>query len=224
MNLIPDDTNTDELRKQVLEGSLKGVENFLNSYKAKAFDYVYEDDPQADLYVSIKKSLKKHQPIYDGEGWFISNNYPEKINKPCLVHCEQWRKYKCSDKGKGNYIDIAICDPVKENAEKHYKRKDLLLLIEIKYLFRAEDAIKAVKEDYKKLKKLKPEEKEYPKGLALTFTVAKIEKNKKLRDEGNIIDIDDVCKILNEKQFKENPIQALIVCPDGIIEIPNLTA
>lgn len=209
-------------KERVLKHSLKGVTKFLNSYKGcckdleKTFEYVYEGDLQAALYNSIKDCLEKCE-WSTKKKWFISTSKkkPKKrieTNKPCLVHCEQWRGYKRNDKSKGSYIDIAIWDPVEENAGKYYKWKDLLLLIEIKYRFSADDAIKAVKYDHNKLKRLMPK----GKGLALTFTVAYSESVKaeleKSKESFELIgDIHTALK-------KENLIQAFVVCRDGIIE------
>jgi hypothetical protein len=225
MNLITSDKNSNEMRTQVLEASLKGVREFLSSYVRccedleKTFEYVYEGDLQAALYRSIKHSLKNCKWSTRGK-WVISNSKKNsksliKTNKPCLVHCEQWCRYKHDGKNKGSYIDIAVWDPVEENARKrYYKWKDLLLLIEIKYHFSADDAIKAVKYDCNKLKRLMQKGKR----LALTFTIdysksieAELEKSKISFEP-----VDDIRTALK----KENPIQAFVVCRDGIIEIP----
>jgi len=214
MNLIPDNANIDEMRKQVLEASLKGVENFLNDYikDNKALDYIYEGDVQADLYNSIRGSLKGRDLNYGEKQWVISEILRTSTKSPCLVHCEQL--YRTSGKGRGKAIDIVVWDPADANAPKDYKDKDLLLLIEVKYRSRAnKETVRMVKSDYQKLKDLKL--KGHQRGLALTFTAAKIKENKKqekLLKEGNPI---SACNILKEKR-----IQALIVCQDSIVEIP----
>jgi hypothetical protein len=230
MNSISDDINIDGVGKQVFEYSLKGVKKFLDSYikccedLKKKFEYVYEGDLQAALYNSIKGSLESCEWNPSKKEWVISNSKKNPLTtfKPCLVHCEQWYRYKRNGKVRGKFIDIAIWDPTEENADKTYLDKDLLLLIELKYRFQAQHAFEAVKADHKKLIDL--ELKEYQKGLALTFTVAdtmavmdKFEKNKKSLGEGKVVD--DTREILNEKQLRENPTQAFIVCRDGIVEI-----
>lgn len=195
------------MRKRVLEASRKGVEEFLNSYKDKALkdqalEYVYEGDLQAGLYNSIKSSLENYQWNSGKKEWVVienKKNYP-KTNTPCLVHCEQ----TCKDKA----IDIAVWDPTEKNVTEQYDRKDLLLLIEIKYV-RTKSAIKETKDDYEKLRGLNL--KKHQRGLVLTFTVPEIKENKKLLESGESI---DTCGILKEKQT-----QALVAYRDKIIEI-----
>lgn len=216
MNLMPDDTNIEKAKKQVLEASLKGVEEFLNSYKDKAIEYVYESELQASLYSEIKSCLENCKWNCGKKEWVVFYKKRLKTDTPCLVHCEQGYK----NNGRNNRIDIAVWDPTEKNAEKTYSDKDLLLLVEIKYRVKPKNVIKAVTKDYKKLKDLKL--KEYQKGLVLTFTIsdtkfieAELEKSKK-----SFRLTDDVYEILNEKQFRENSIQALVACRDGIIEVP----
>jgi len=195
---------TKNRREQVLEAALNGVEKFLNSYieDDRVLEYIYEGDVQAALYSSIKKSLEGHCEFNYKKKWFINKKLNTKTQTPCLVHCEQHFKGE-----KDNRIDIVIWDPTDENAVKDYKYKDLLLLIEIKYCTRSnKKTVRIVKHDYCKLMSLL---KEYQRGLALTFTA---DKSEKLQQEGKPI---DVCDILKEK-----PIQGLVVCRDGIIEIP----
>lgn len=201
---------TKKRREQVLRASLNGISCFLSDYikKNNALDYIYEGDVQAALYNSIKSNLEKCKLNYGEEEWIISKRSKQSkeftTKKPCLVHCEQW--YKSNGKGRGKAIDIAVWDPSQENAGKHYANKDLLLLIEIKYRSLAKWAIEAVKKDYKKLQKILVSG-NWPKGLALTFCA-------------------DCCKNFTKKAaidpcdvLKRQPIQALVACRDGVIEI-----
>ncbi|MFZ0034501.1 MAG: hypothetical protein WAK60_05880 [Sedimentisphaerales bacterium] len=192
---------------------MKGVKKFLDSYIKSSEDFrktfVYEGDLQAGLYNSIKSILGDDRKWNSEKiDWVVFENKENdpKTKTPCLVHCEQWCRYKHNGKNKGKHIDIAVWN-TKENAAKSYLQKDLLLLIEIKYV-RAKSAIKEVSKDYNKLLNLKCQ-----RGLAITFVVPEIKVNEKLFAVGKPI---GVCDIMKNKQL-----QALVVCKGKIVEISS---